>query len=501
MTGVALKGLAGRKLRALLTALAVVIGVSMVAGTFVLTDTMQKSFNGLFSASLDKTDAVIGGKEIVQGSTNGSGVTVPAGLVERDPVAARGRGGRRHRRTRRGQRRRHHRRRRQGRGEGEPRHELRRRERALQPAPAQDRRLAAGRRSGRDRRRHGRQGAPRRRRRRRHRHGRRAGARTGSPAPPATATWTRSASAASPCGTSRPRSACSTARAASTPSRSPRSPARRRTSSSPRWRRSCPDELEVKDSAKQAEDDAAQLNKGMKMIRLFLLGFGLIALLVGAFVIFNTLSITVAQRTREFATLRTLGASRKQVMRSVVLEGLVIGLVASVLGILAGFGISEGMIRLFSALGVDLPDAPTVVALRTIVVSLLLGTGVTLLASVLPARRATRVPPISAVREGARAAGVARAVPARGRRRPARLARRGLARDLRRRGGRAGRAAARRRASSGCSPGSRCSRRASSSRSPAWWAGRRGVRVASRASSPAPTPSATPAAPRRPPPR
>ena len=162
-----------------------------------------------------------------------------------------------------------------------------------------------------------------------------------------------------------------------------------------------PDELEVKNSAQQAEDDAAQLNKGMKMIRLFLLGFGLIALLVGAFVIFNTLSITVAQRTREFATLRTLGASRKQVMRSVVIEGLVIGLVASVLGILAGFGISEGMIRLFSALGVDLPDAPTVVALRTIVVSLLLGTGVTLLASVLPARRATRVPPISAVREGA----------------------------------------------------------------------------------------------------
>ena len=82
MIGVALKGLAGRKVRALLTALAVVIGVSMVAGTFVLTDTMQKSFNGLFSASLDKTDAVIGGKEIVQGSTNGSGVTVPAGLVE-----------------------------------------------------------------------------------------------------------------------------------------------------------------------------------------------------------------------------------------------------------------------------------------------------------------------------------------------------------------------------------------------------------------------------------
>jgi len=86
MIGVALKGLAGRKVRALLTALAVVIGVSMVAGTFVLTDTMQKSFNGLFSASLDKTDAVIGGKEIVQGSTDGSGVTVPESSISRSPI-------------------------------------------------------------------------------------------------------------------------------------------------------------------------------------------------------------------------------------------------------------------------------------------------------------------------------------------------------------------------------------------------------------------------------
>ena len=116
--------------------------------------------------------------------------------------------------------------------------------------------------------------------------------------------------------------------------------------------------------------------------------------------IFNTLSITVAQRTREFATLRTLGASRKQVMRSVVLEGLVIGLVASLIGLVLGLGIAKGMVALFSALGVDLPDASTVVATHTIVVSLLLGTIITLLASILPARRATRVPPIAAVREG-----------------------------------------------------------------------------------------------------
>jgi len=82
MTGVALKGLAGRKIRALLTAFAIVIGVSMVSGTFILTDTMQKSFNGLFDASYAKTDAVIQGKEIVKGSTNGSGVTLDASLLE-----------------------------------------------------------------------------------------------------------------------------------------------------------------------------------------------------------------------------------------------------------------------------------------------------------------------------------------------------------------------------------------------------------------------------------
>ena len=122
---------------------------------------------------------------------------------------------------------------------------------------------------------------------------------------------------------------------------------------------------------------------------------------MGAFVILNTLSITVAQRSREFATLRTLGASRRQVMRSVVLEGLVVGLLASVLGLLLGLGIAKGMSSLFAALGVDLPKSGTVLASRTVIVSMLTGTLVTLVASIVPALRATRVPPISAVREGA----------------------------------------------------------------------------------------------------
>jgi putative ABC transport system permease protein len=81
-----------------------------------------------------------------------------------------------------------------------------------------------------------------------------------------------------------------------------------------------PESLEVQNSAAQADEDAKEINEGVGFFRYFLLGFGAIALFVGAFVIFNTLSITVAQRTREFATLRTLGASRRQVLRIVGLE-------------------------------------------------------------------------------------------------------------------------------------------------------------------------------------
>ncbi len=157
-----------------------------------------------------------------------------------------------------------------------------------------------------------------------------------------------------------------------------------------------PASLQVKDSEAQAAADAKETNVIVNVVRYFLLGFGGIALFVGAFVIFNTLSITVAQRTREFATLRTLGASRKQVMRSVVIEGLVIGLLASVVGLFAGVGLA----KLLTSLGGDLPEVGLVFTLRTVLVSLALGTGITLLASVMPARRATRVPPIAAVREG-----------------------------------------------------------------------------------------------------
>ena len=83
MIAVALKGLAGRNVRALLTALAVVIGISMVSGTYILTDTMQKSFDGLFTEASAQTDAVISGKEVVENSTSGSGATIPAATLEK----------------------------------------------------------------------------------------------------------------------------------------------------------------------------------------------------------------------------------------------------------------------------------------------------------------------------------------------------------------------------------------------------------------------------------
>ncbi|HEU5207127.1 MAG TPA: FtsX-like permease family protein [Gaiellaceae bacterium] len=162
-----------------------------------------------------------------------------------------------------------------------------------------------------------------------------------------------------------------------------------------------PGDVEVVSATEEAQEQADEVSDFTSIFRYFLLAFGAIALFVGAFVIFNTFSITVAQRTREFATLRTLGASRRQVLASVVLESLVIGLLASLVGLGLGVVLAEGIEALFGSLGVDLPSAARVFATRTIVVSLIVGVGITLLAGLFPAIRATRVPPISAVREGA----------------------------------------------------------------------------------------------------
>ena len=115
----------------------------------------------------------------------------------------------------------------------------------------------------------------------------------------------------------------------------------------------------------------------------------------------NTLAITVAQRMRELATLRTLGASRRQVLGSVVLESFVIGLIGSIIGLFLGLAIAVGLKTLLEATGLELPSSGLVFSTRTIVVSLGVGTLIALLASLRPAFRATRIEPIAAVREGA----------------------------------------------------------------------------------------------------
>ena len=161
-----------------------------------------------------------------------------------------------------------------------------------------------------------------------------------------------------------------------------------------------PTEVVRSGTAQAKKDKDTNASGFINFIRYALLAFSGVALFVGAFVIANTLSITIAQRMREFATLRTLGASRRQVMWSVVVEAFVIGVIGSAVGLFLGLALAKLLNALFVAIGIDLPQGSTVFATRTIIVSMLVGTLVTLFASIRPARRATRVPPIAAVREG-----------------------------------------------------------------------------------------------------
>jgi putative ABC transport system permease protein len=161
-----------------------------------------------------------------------------------------------------------------------------------------------------------------------------------------------------------------------------------------------PRTLTVRTGAQEAANQTAELEEKLGFLRTFLLLFAYVALFVGAFIIFNTFSITVAQRTREFGLLRTLGASRAQIMRSVVQEGLLLGVVGAVLGLFGGIGLAPALDGLFKAIGADLPDNGTVLEARTVIVSLAVGILVTVFAGLAPAVRSMRVPPIAAMREG-----------------------------------------------------------------------------------------------------
>jgi putative ABC transport system permease protein len=161
-----------------------------------------------------------------------------------------------------------------------------------------------------------------------------------------------------------------------------------------------PTTLIVRTGAQEAANQTAELEEELGFLRTFLLVFAYVALLVGAFIIFNTFSITVAQRVREFGLLRALGASRGQIMRSVIAEGLLLGIAGSAVGLLAGIGLAPALDELFKLFGADLPDNGTVLEARTVIVSLGVGVVITVLAGFFPAMRATRVPPTAAMREG-----------------------------------------------------------------------------------------------------
>ena len=135
----------------------------------------------------------------------------------------------------------------------------------------------------------------------------------------------------------------------------------------------------------------------MSFFTYFMDFFAVVALLVGAFMIFNTFSITVAQRTRQNGLLRALGATRRQVLASVLIEAVVVGVLASALGLLAGFGIATGLKALLDALGFGIPAGALVFAPRTVVVALAAGILVTLVAAISPARKAGKVSPIAAM--------------------------------------------------------------------------------------------------------
>ncbi|MBI2239125.1 MAG: FtsX-like permease family protein, partial [Actinobacteria bacterium] len=153
-----------------------------------------------------------------------------------------------------------------------------------------------------------------------------------------------------------------------------------------------------------SQEAADALKEALGFFRTALLVFAFVALFVGAFIIFNTFSIIVAQRTRELALLRALGASRRQVLESVLVEAGVVGLFASAVGIGAGVLIALGLQAMLGAFGVDLPSTSTQLLPRTIVVSLAVGVVVTVVSSVFPARRAARVAPVEALRDAQRTA-------------------------------------------------------------------------------------------------
>ena len=324
MTWVALKSLSERRTRAALTALAIVLGVAMIAGSLILTDTIDRAFTNIFSSSYTKTDLVVRGTPVVADSFAGA-PTVPADAAPADPGASPGvADGRRHpdRPLGHGQHRQDGRPRRQGHQGNMPDLRLRRRPRAAALQPADPGRRALGRRARTRSSSTSSTAAD---------HGFAVGDTIGVAAEGPVRTFTITGLAAlRRRGLARRRhhrrlrhpdrpqvldkTGFDAIQVAAAPGVSEDELAARDRAAAAR------DGARSRPATEQAAADKEVISEAITFIRGFLLAFGGIALFVGAFVIFNTLSITVAQRSRELATLRTLGASRRQVLRSVIAE-------------------------------------------------------------------------------------------------------------------------------------------------------------------------------------
>ncbi len=157
--------------------------------------------------------------------------------------------------------------------------------------------------------------------------------------------------------------------------------------------------LEAVGASTYIAEQQDSIQEGFSVFGTVLSGFALVSLIAGAFLIYNIFGIVVAQRTRELALLRAVGASRSQVRRSVLLEAFFTGLIASLVGLLAGLVLAVLLTQAMAALGLDLPSTAIVVAPRTVIVSVLAGLIVTVVSALIPARRAARVSPMAAIRD------------------------------------------------------------------------------------------------------
>ena len=157
--------------------------------------------------------------------------------------------------------------------------------------------------------------------------------------------------------------------------------------------------IEVLTGQEITEENQSDVEEGLSFFNILLLVFAGIALFVSVFIIYNTFSIIVAQRQRETALLRAIGASRRQVVGSLLLESVFIGVIASLIGLLVGVALSQVLKTGLDAAGIDLPSGDLVILPRTVIVAIIVGVVVTVVASVSPAFQASRVPPVAAMRD------------------------------------------------------------------------------------------------------